>query len=216
VKTYIVVDDHPLFRRGVIEVLKQNRQYSLAGEAGNGEEALSLCRTRVPDIALVDIALGGGENGLNLIECLAALYPPMLILVISMHDEALYAERCINAGAKGYVMKQEASVKIMKALEEILSGRLFVSPDLREKIGWKATHVRRDPAVAEKRELSEREAEILTLIGQGNGPADISKLLELHIKTVESYMARLKCKLGVAGAAELRKFAVGWLRVNRR
>jgi DNA-binding NarL/FixJ family response regulator len=216
VKTYIIVDDHPLFRRGVIEVLKQNRSYSLAGEAGSSAEALALCKADPPDIVFVDLALGDGENGLHLISRLSSLYPAMIILVISMFDEALYAERCVKSGAKGYVMKQEASVKIMKALDEVLSGRLFVSPELRERIGWNASRVTRNIKAEGKQEFSRREAQILTLTGQGNGPVDISELLGLHIKTVESYLARLKCKMGVVTAAELRKFAVGWLRVKDR
>ncbi len=210
-KSYLVVDDHPLFRKGLIEMLKQDRDFTLFGEAGGAEEALELCaRQGAPDLVFVDLTLNGSQGGLELIKTLHARYPGMLILVVSMHDESLYAERVFRAGARGYVMKQEASLKVVEAVREVLAGRLFAGPSILEM--GSAPHNRRRSASGLVGALSDRELEVFELIGKGNGMAEIARLLSLSVKTVEVHREHIKNKLDVGSAGELRKLAVSWAR----
>jgi DNA-binding NarL/FixJ family response regulator len=199
-KRYLVVDDHPLFRKGLIEMLKQDGRFVLHGEAGTAEEALAICAEAAPDIAFVDLTLNRSQGGMELIKTLHLELPDVRIIVISMHDESLYAERAFSAGARGYVMKQEASVKVIDAVREVLAGNIYAA----------GAHARALSAEGLVGALSNRELEVFELIGKGNGMADIARLLSLSVKTVEVHREHLKSKLGVESAGELRKLAVSW------
>jgi DNA-binding NarL/FixJ family response regulator len=181
-------------------MLKQDGQYVSCGEAGSAEEALELCARERPDIAFVDLTLNGSQGGLDLIKILHARFPDIRIIVVSMHDESLYAERALRAGARGYVMKQEASVKVLEAVKEVLEGKVYAT----------ASGARTPSAAGLVGSLSDRELEVFELIGKGNGMAEIARLLGLSVKTIEVHREHIKSKLGTQSAGQLRKLAVSW------
>ena len=208
--TFLVVDDHPIFRQGVVALIRSNEHYQVCGEAGSAEEALSCLDGTVPDMALVDISLTG-QSGLDLVKTLKAAHPRILILIISMHDEAVYAARALKAGARGYVMKQEAASVMLEAIAIVLSGKIYVSSAMRDRLleTMFTDSVETGPATVER--LSDRELEVLELIGQGYGAAEIAKKLNLSVKTVNAYREHIKEKLHIDGAGDLRRFAVKWV-----
>ena len=168
-----------------------------------------------PDIALVDISLVG-QNGLDLVKTIKAAYPQVLVLIISMHDEVVYAERALKAGARGYVMKQEAASVMLDAIKTVLSGKIYVSAAMRDRL-LETMFSRGGEAEAPTVErLSDRELEVLDLIGQGYGTADVAKVLNLSVKTVNAYRDHIKEKLQIDGAGELRRFAVKWVQSRDR
>jgi DNA-binding NarL/FixJ family response regulator len=209
-KSYLIVDDHPLFRMGLVEMLNQDREFSLFGEAGSAEEALELCAPTPPDIAFVDLTLNGNQGGLELVKTLHSRYPELPIIVISMHDKSLYADRAFRAGACGYVMKKEASVKIKEAVKEALAGRLFGAPSTLESTG--AQNARNPDRARPVDLLTDRELEIFQLIGKGNGLTEIARFLSLSVKTVETHREHIKNKLNVGSSGDLRKLATSWAR----
>jgi len=204
---FIVVDDHPLYRQGVATLIAQELRLELAGEAGSIPEALSLLERASPRIAIVDISLQG-QSGLELVRTIKNEHPETAVLVVSMHEENLYGERALKAGARGYVMKHENPSTLLDAVREVLEGRIAVSEQLRERmlegiVGGKADS---DPVDR----LSDRELEVFTLIGRGCGAAEIAERLSLSVKTVNAYRDHIKEKLGLPSAADLRKYAVEW------
>lgn len=205
--SFIVVDDHPLYRHGVSMLVGQELRLDCAGEAGTVPEALALLAAKRPRIAIVDISLQD-RSGLDLVRTIKAEYPETAVLVVSMHEETLYGERALKAGARGYVMKHENPAVLVSAVREILEGRLAVSESLRDRmleglVGGKSDC---DPVAR----LSDRELEVFTLIGKGCGAAEISERLGLSVKTVNAYRDHIKDKLSLQSAADLRKFAVEW------
>ena len=172
--TFMVVDDHPVFRQGLVALVESDQAYRVIAEAGSVAEAMSLLEKQVPDVALVDISLIG-QSGLDLVKSLKSAYPSTLILIISMHDEVLYAERALKGGARGYVMKQEASSVMRDAIKTVLSGRIYVSAAMRDRL-LESMFTRSDDqdAVSVER-LSDREFEVLNLIGQGYGITEIAE-----------------------------------------
>jgi len=169
----------------------------------------------VPDIALVDISLPG-HNGLDLVKTLKAAHPEMLVLIISMHDEVVYAERALKAGARGYVMKQEAASVVLDAIKTVLSGKIYVSAAMRDRLLETMFSKRESAEAASVERLSDRELEVLELIGQGYGAAEAAKALNLSVKTVNAYSEHIKSKLHLGGAGELRRFAVKWVQSRDR
>ncbi len=213
--SFLVVDDHPVFRRGLVALIRSDERYEVCAEAGSVTEALATLECSVPDIALVDISLIG-QTGLDLVKTLKATYPQVLVLIISMHDEVVYAERALKAGARGYVMKQEAASVMLDAIKTVLSGKIYVSAALRDKL-LETMFSRRDKeAVASVERLSDRELEVLDLIGQGYGAAEIARVLNLSVKTVNTYRDHIKEKMCIGSAGELRRFAVKWVRSRDR
>ena len=206
----IIVDDHPLMRKGLIMSLSAELDVEVCAQASNAEEAMTLVESENPDLAIVDISLPG-MSGLELIKRLHAIRPELYILVVSRHDESLYAERAIRAGARGYIMKHEAGDVMMKAVRRVLSGGIYVSEEINEKLlkdlaaGHTMTY--RSPLEV----LSDRELEVFELTGKGIGTREISERLHLSVKTVESYRARIKAKLNLSTAAELMQHAVQWI-----
>ena len=213
--TFLVVDDHPVFRQGLVALIRSDRRYVVCGEAGSAEEALERLAVSLPDIALVDISLVG-QHGLDLVKTLRTTYPSVLILIISMHDEAVYAERALRAGARGYVMKQEAASVMLDAIRTVLSGKVYVSAAMRDRLLESMFTQREDAAAPTVERLSDRELEVLERIGQGYGAAEIAKVLSLSVKTVNAYRDHIKDKLHIEGAGELRKFAVKWVQSQGR
>lgn len=209
----MVVDDHPVFRQGLVVLLSSNPRYEICGQAGTIEEALDICRDKLPDIALVDISLSH-QNGLDLIHRFKSLDPDMPILIISMHDELVYAERALKSGASGYVMKQEAAAVMLDAVKTVLAGKIYVSPVMNERLLATVFGQReeRDDLV---NLLSDREFEVLEYIGQGYGASEISRILNLSVKTVNTYRDHIKEKMNFDTAAAIRRYAVKWWQSRR-
>ena len=205
-KTFILVDDHPLYRSGICILIAQELGLLCLGEASTISEARILLEKFSPDIAIIDLSLQN-ENGLTLVcEC-KANHPKTGVLVVSMHDENLYGERSIKAGARGYVMKHEDPQVLLEAVRTILHGDLAISANLKNRLVESyAAGTSIDPSM----DLTGREFEIFSLIGKGYGASDIANELNLSTKTVNSYQDRIKCKLGLPSAGQLRRFAVEW------
>ena len=212
---FLVVDDHPVFRKGLVALLESSPRYRVCGQAGTAEEAQEIFRTADPDIVLVDISLNR-QNGLDLVRSFKAARPEIPALIISMHDESLYAERALKAGARGYVMKQEASTVMLQAIETVLSGKIHLSPSMQERLleTMFAGRGEKDTELIER--LSERELEVLEYIGQGYGATEIAGILNLSVKTVNTYHEHIKNKMQLSGAAEIRRFAVKWYQSHHR
>ncbi len=213
--TFLVVDDHPVFRQGLVALIRSNERYEVCGEAGSAAEALDALQRAVPDIALVDISLVG-QNGLDLVRTLKASHPSMQLLIISMHDEVVYAERALKAGARGYVMKQEAASVMLDAITTVLSGKIYVSAAMRDRLLETMFNRREENEAPSVERLSDRELEVLERIGQGYGAAEIAKMLNLSVKTVNAYRDHIKEKLQMEGAGDLRRFAVKWVQSRDR
>ncbi len=213
--TFLVVDDHPVFRQGLVALIRTEKRYEVCGEAGSTAEALATLERQVPDIALVDISLVG-QSGLELVRALKRAHPRMLVLIISMHDEVVYAERALKAGARGYVMKQEVASVILDAIKTVLSGKIYVSAVMRDRLLETVFSRRDETEVPSVDRLSDRELEVLGLIGQGYGAAEIATMLHLSVKTVNAYRDHIKEKLQIDSSGVLRRFAVQWIQSRDR
>jgi len=206
---FLVVDDHPIFRQGLVALIKSEKNYEVQAEAGSVSEALEALERGVPDVALVDITLAD-RSGLDLVKSIRSTHPQVQCLIISIHDELVYAERALKAQARGYVMKQEAASVILEAIRTILAGKIYVSEAMRERLLENSFRSRDERTTVEER-LSDRELEVLMHIGKGCGATEIASILNLSVKTVNVHQDHLKKKLGIEGAAELRKYAVRWV-----
>jgi DNA-binding NarL/FixJ family response regulator len=212
--TFLIIDDHPLFRAGLKQLINQEKGFNVIAEAGDAEEALDIIAQKVPDFAIVDISLRG-MNGLELIKILNSKYSQLIILVVSMHDEALYAERALKAGARGYIMKQEASKKVLTAIHQLLDGKVYISEAMHDKILMGMIKGKSELENNPIDKLSDREFEVFLLIGKGLGPIQIAEELNLSVKTVETYRAHIKTKLMLENASELRKHAIKWIQSQK-
>jgi len=205
--SFIVVDDHPLYRHGVTMLVSQELRLECVGEAGSVREALELLATTAPQLAIVDISLQD-QSGLDLVRTIKAEHPGTAVLVVSMHEENLYGERALKAGARGYVMKHENPAVLVEAVRGVLEGRIAVSKALGERMLEGVIGGRSDADPVGR--LSDRELEVFTLIGRGCGAAEIAGRLGLSVKTVNAYRDHIKDKLDLPSASDLRKFAVEW------
>jgi DNA-binding NarL/FixJ family response regulator len=205
-----LVDDHPIVRHGLAQLLNREPDLIACGESEDGSKALSAVRAAKPDVVVVDLTLKG-SSGFSLIKNLNALDPKLPILVLSIHEESLYAERCLRAGAKGYLMKEEAMENVLLAIRRVLAGQVYLSEEMQSKL-FRTSGKRSETVIASPLErLSDRELEIFRLLGQGVGTRQIAKLLHVSISTVESHRARIKEKLDVKSAPELLQHAVKWV-----
>ncbi len=204
-----IVDDHPIMRDGIAQLVNQQADLEVCGEASSALEALEALGCVDPDLMLVDISLTG-MDGIELIKIVRKRKAGLPMLVLSMHAESLYAERAVRAGAKGYVMKHASPETLLEAMRRVLSGRLFLSPEMTEKLLEKATRDGLAGNESPVASLSDREVEIFKLIGQGLKPQRISEELHLSVKTVETYYSRIKQKLGLGSASELLQMAIAW------
>jgi DNA-binding NarL/FixJ family response regulator len=209
-KRLVIVDDHPLFRKGLEELIHSDGGFAVCGEAGNASEAMDVIRKLNPDLAIVDLSLPGA-NGIELIKNIRAEFPKLPILVLSMHDESLYALRALRAGADGYVMKHEAMTNVVRAIHEVFAGRPYLSPEMAAQVITKFAHGASAGETDPTARLSDRELEILELIGKGTEVRQIAKRLHLSPKTVETHRAHIKDKLDLKNAREVARFAVQWL-----
>ncbi len=209
-KKILIVDDHPLMRKGLALSLEAESDLTICGQVADAEEAMDALEKLDPDLAIVDISLPG-MSGLELIKHMQALRPELRTLVVSRHDEALYAERAIRAGARGYVMKLEAGEMIVKAVRRVLAGGIYVSEEINERLLLGLAAGRQELAQSPLEVLSDRELEVFELTGRGLGTREIAERLHLSVKTVESYRARIKDKLNLKTAAELMQHAVQWV-----
>jgi DNA-binding NarL/FixJ family response regulator len=210
-KRIVVVDDHPLFRKGLEQLINTSDDgLAVCGEAGSAAEAIGVIRRLQPDLVIVDLSLPGA-NGIELIKNIRAEFSKLPILVLSMHDESLYALRAMRAGAQGYVMKQEALGNVVSAIREVCDGRPYLSPAMSSELIAKFAHGPFDGESRETDKLSDRELEILELIGQGKDVRQIAKELHLSSKTVETHRAHIKEKLKLANARQVARFAVQWM-----
>lgn len=210
-KDIVLVDDHPLLRKGLARTIETEADLNVIAQVDTAEAALEEIENVNPDLAIVDISLPG-MSGMELIKHLQSRAPDVEILVVSRHDETLYAERCIRAGARGYVMKQEASDDIVTAIRKVLNGRIFVSEDINERLLQSMAEGGRERVMQSPLEvLSDRELEVFELTGKGGSTREIAEQLHLSVKTIESYRARIKNKLNFDSANELMKHAVQWV-----
>ncbi|MDB6117832.1 MAG: two component transcriptional regulator, LuxR family, partial [Verrucomicrobiaceae bacterium] len=182
----LVVDDHPIFRAGLMGLVAQETDLTVCGEAHNAAQALAAIDVVKPDLVLLDMGLPD-KSGLELLKDIRVMHPSLSVLIISMHDESLYAERVLRAGGRGYIMKQEGPEKILKAIRKVLSGKVYVSDETSAAILDGMSGVRAQDTSTLVSKLTDREFEILTLIGQGKDAPDIAKQLHLSIKTVDTH-----------------------------
>jgi DNA-binding NarL/FixJ family response regulator len=206
----VIVDDHPLVREGLCGLLASQTDFVVCGEASGVTEARRVVAETHPDVAIIDLTLSDG-TGLELVKEFKAAYGDLKLLVLSMHDESIYAERVLRAGAVGYVNKHEASRTIVQAVRTILSGKLYLSPNMTELVVQRAFVSGPDPARSPVEHLTDREREVFELIGQGLGSRQIAVKLGISPKTVETHREHIKEKLELTTGTELTKYAVQWV-----
>jgi len=204
-----IVDDHPLVREGLTNLINGQSDLTVCGEAKNSGEAIDGISEERPDVAIIDISLTN-ESGLELIKNLVKQFPQVAVVVLSMHDEALYAERALRAGARGYVMKHETSKSVLASIRRVMGGDIYVSERIVNRMALRLSSARRPLASSPVERLSDRELEIFQLLGQGRTPSEIARDLNLSLKTVQAYCARAKEKFGVTSLTELLRAAIRW------
>src|SRR5436305_545224 len=208
-KRIIIVDDHPLFRKGLEQLINSSEDgFRICGEAGDAAEGMTTIRQLKPELVIVDLSLPGA-NGIELVKNIRAEFPKLPVLILSMHDESLYALRALRAGAQGYVMKQEALENVIVAIREVLAGRPYLSSQMSAKLitSFASGSTQANPTD----KLSDRELEILELIGKGRDVHEISDALHISRKTVETHRAHIKEKLNLKNAREVNRFAAQWI-----
>ena len=212
-KRILIVDDHPMMRDGLRQLIANEPDLEVCGEVDDAPAALQQAERLKPDIALVDITLRSG-NGLELIKDLQVRVPNTAVLVLSMHDESLYAERVLRAGGRGYIMKQEGGKKIIEGIRQVASGRTFVSETISSKI--LDSFSRNNAGKSAVETLTDREFEVFQLIGQGLSTKEMAEKLRVSVKTIEVHRVNIKEKLNTPTATELIRFAVRWLEMRDR
>ncbi len=210
-KIYLV-DDHPIVRKGISQVINQEDDLEVCGTADNADDTLRDVERLGPDLVIVDISLEG-ISGIDIIKGLKSRYPSLATMVLSMHDESIYAERALRAGARGYIMKKEASEKIVGAIRQVLDGKIYLSGEMASRLIEKFASTDQMENGSPIDLLTNRELEIFRMIGRGFKPRDMARELNLSIKTVETYRDHIKKKLNLSTAAELTRYAVEWVNV---
>jgi DNA-binding NarL/FixJ family response regulator len=209
-KRVLIVDDHPIFRFGLAGLISEQTRLEVCGHADSAPLALDAMRRLKPDIVLVDLSLRG-TNGIELIKLMKAEEPDLPVLVISMHNEAVFGMRALKAGALGYVMKAEAMNHVAEAIFKVLQGKIYVSPEFAEKLIFKAVQSTEAGAGSPVDALSDRELEVLQQLGRGGSTRSIAEALHLSVKTIETHRAHIKEKLGLQDSEEMVKFAIDWV-----
>jgi len=208
-KSVFLVDDHPLVREWLTNLINQQSGLRVCGEAESGPQARERILALKPDVAVVDIALKD-SSGIELIKDLKQSCPEVAVLVLSMHEDSHYAERALRAGARGYIMKRETATKVIMAIRQVLAGKLYMSESLAAAMAAQFVTGKALATGSLVEQLSDRELEVFELLGDGRGTHQISEALGVSIKTVQAYCARIKEKLNVASATELVREAVRW------
>jgi DNA-binding NarL/FixJ family response regulator len=206
----LLIDDHPILRRGLGQLINQEADLTVCGEAEDAPKAFELVGTLRPDVAVVDISLKSG-NGIELIKNVKARYPELPILVLSMHDESLYAERALRAGGLGYIMKEEAIEQVLVAIRRVLTGEIFLSDKMKSKMLQQLANGRTKAVVSPIEHLTDRELEVFRLIGEGHSTRQIAGELHLSVRTVEAYREYIKAKLNLKNSTELVQHAFHWV-----
>jgi DNA-binding NarL/FixJ family response regulator len=208
----LIVEDHPLFSKGLISLITSQPLYIIVGEASDALGAMELLGKKETDLAIVDLNLGD-EDGLDLIKTMKAQYPHIVILVLSMHNERYYAERVLKAGAQGYIMKEEAGNKVIDAIKTVMSGKVYLSEAEQERLFGNSPGQPSPETVGRYgpvRKLSNRQLQIFSFIGKGLGTAEIAVKLNLSAKTIDAHKEHMKQKLHCSSSQELRQFAIEW------
>src|SRR5215471_14512651 len=206
-KRVLIVDDHPIFRLGLAGLISEQPHLEVCGHAESAPLALEAMRKFKPDLVLLDLSLRG-TNGIKLMK---AEQPHLPILVVSMHDEAIFGLRALKAGALGYVMKAEAMGQVAEAITKVLQGKIYVSPDFGEKLIFKAIQSVEAGKGSPVDALSDRELEVLQLLGKGHSTRSIADTLHLSVKTIETHRAHIKEKLGFHHSEDMVRFAIDWV-----
>jgi DNA-binding NarL/FixJ family response regulator len=207
----MIVDDHALVRLGLAQLISHEPDMDVCGDARDADEALEKIEELRPDLVIVDISLQRG-NGIELTKSLKARYPDVKVLISSMHDESLFAERALHAGALGYINKQEATDKVVEAIRHVLDGQIYLSPEMTNHLLHRLGNHRDDPLERPSLDsLSDREWEVFELIGRGRSTRQIAEQLHLSIKTIETHREHIKEKLNLTNSAELTRHAVHWV-----
>jgi DNA-binding NarL/FixJ family response regulator len=211
VANVMIVEDHPLFSKGLSSLIASREGYTVVGEARDSSEALKLAGEEKPDLVILDLNLGD-EDGLDLLKELHRRFPAMVILVLSMHEERYYAERVLKAGGRGYIMKTEAGNKVTEAIETVLGGKVYFSQAERERLsGYLETSRGDDRPLVPVEQLSDRQFQIFNLLGKGLGTVEIAAKLKLSAKTIDTHKEHMKDKLRCNTAQELKQLAIEWL-----
>ena len=205
----VIVDDHPIVRHGVSRLLNREEDLCVTGEAENSAEAIRLLEQELPDMVLIDLVLDG-ESGIDLIEEIRSRWPDLPVLVVSMHDAPDYLERVLKAGAQGFVNKKESIQRLADAIRRVLSGRVYIGENMMDVLARSLANDDDEEDDNKVSDLSEREMEVLRLIGQGYRPRQIAETLNVSPKTVNSHRENMKRKLELASTAELDQFAIRW------
>jgi len=207
-KRIVIIDDHPIVRRGFAQLINREADLTVVGEAEDHLSAQTIISETKPDLALVDLTLKESD-GLELIKTINAQYPQVKTMVISLHDERVYAERALRAGAKGYIMKSEATENVMTAIRTVLKGSMYLSDDMQERmLSQFAGNSKKETSPIDV--LSDREFEVFRMVGDGLETREIAKRLTLSVKTIETYKSHLKTKLDLHSSTELIQRAVEW------
>jgi len=209
-RTVLIVDDHPIVRQGLAQLINQEKDLEVCGQAEDAHEAMQAIRQFDPDMVIVDIGLKN-TSGMELIKDLKVQHPDLPVLTLSMYDEAVYGERALRAGAKGYIMKQEATEKVVTAIRRVLAGEVYVSSGMAAKMVNKFVGTGARTAGSPADCLSDRELEVFRMIGEGFSTREMAEKLHLSVKTVETYRAHIKDKLGLPDANELLRSAIRWV-----
>ena len=207
-KIYLV-DDHPLVREWLTNLIQHQPDLVICGESEDAPTALQGIRTARPDVAIVDLALKNG-SGMELIKDLKALAPGVAVIVLSMHDEKLYAERALRAGARGYIMKRETAKKVITAIRQVLAGKVYMSEAMAAAFAEKFVDGRLPASGSLVEQLSDRELEVFQLLGKGYETRRVAEMMKVSMKTVQAHCAHIKEKLKLTNAAELLREAVRW------
>lgn len=210
----VVVDDHPIVREGLVRVIEQTPDLAVCGQAEGIPQALALIEKSQPALVIVDIALGG-QNGIELIKDIKIRLPNLPVLVHSMYDESLYAERCLRAGAKGYVMKQEPPTTLLKAVRQILAGAVYLSEPMTKQLLWRIADGGPGKGSSPAELLSDRELEVFELLGRGYRTQEIANELHLSDKTIQTHREHIKEKLNIPDAVNLVRQAVRWVEAQK-
>jgi DNA-binding NarL/FixJ family response regulator len=211
----LIVDDHPVVRDGLTTIINHERDLNVCGEADDAHEALKAITELKPEVVVVDISLKNSD-GIELTKNIKAGYPKLSVIVLSIHDESVYAERALLAGAKAYLMKDAASENIVRAIRTVLSGEIYVSNTISKKFLHKIAGDKTSTFKTPIENLSDREFEIFRLIGEGFKASQIAKQLHLSTKTIETYRSRIKEKLNLPNAAELLQYSIKWAKSQDR
>lgn len=206
----LLVDDHPVLRRGLAQLINQESDMTVCGEAEEATKAFEAVGTLNPDVAVVDISLKRG-NGIELVKNAKARFPTLAMLVLSMHDETLYAERALRAGALGYIMKEEATEQVLVAIRRVVNGEIFLSEKMKSRMLQQLASGRGKVVVSPIEQLTDRELEVFRLIGEGRSTRQIAAELHLSVRTVEAYREYIKDKLNLKNSTELVQHAFHWV-----